>query len=57
MTDKKPTKTKRSIPKARLLVEIEAVVKEYNLESTSAIAHLLAAVEKSIVDEQVAALN
>lgn len=57
MTDKKPTKTTRSIPKARLLVEIERVNLDYSLDTSRPIGELLSAIEKAIVDEQVAALS
>ena len=56
MTDKKPTK-KRSIPKARLLVEVDVVRQGYELELDATIAELLDAISQAIVDEQVAALN
>ena len=63
MNDKKSTtgsatlKRKRSIPKARLLLETQAVLKEYDLNVDDSIGVLVTAIEKSIVDEQVAALN
>jgi hypothetical protein len=59
MTDKKTTtaKRKRSIPKARILVEVELLINEYKLDASSdGIGQLINAIEKSIVDEQVAAL-
>ena len=57
MTNKTPTpKKKRAIPKARLLLETQAVLNEYDLNVDDPIGVLITSIEKSIVAEQVNAL-
>ncbi len=50
MTDNTPKK-RRNIAKARLLVEIDAVMKTYGLGNEDSLEDLLGSVEKAIVDE------
>jgi hypothetical protein len=59
MTDKKtttPKKQTRTIPKARILMEVASLVNGYELSDDDTIAELFGAIKQSIVDEQVNAL-